>query len=262
LEVPEVNPQAVTYGLNPAQLQVGAANGPGVWLAPPGTPLPATTKAAFASPWSIIGYTSVDGPTVGQATTVANIIPWQSITPLRSVITERSVTMKFIMWQLNDLTMALYFDQAQPTVTSRVDPSCGTTISSPAVTDTAALATDVGSAVSGTGIPAGATIVAATAGTGFTLSAPATATGAAVALTISDGSFTMPVLSGAPQHLHSVAIDSLDGNDVFRIGFTRASLSAVADMTVKRGEAVPMEVTLTGLDDSGTMATVMLGKAA
>jgi hypothetical protein len=39
-------------------------------------------------------------------------------------------------------------------------------------------------AVSGTGIPAGATVASITSGTAITLSAPATATGASVALTV------------------------------------------------------------------------------
>jgi len=53
----------------------------------------------------------------------------------------------------------------------------GTTNTSTTVTDTSIQATDVGRTVTGTGIPAGATISSVTPGTSFVLSAAATATG-------------------------------------------------------------------------------------
>lgn len=66
----------------------------------------------------------------------------------------------------------------------RVDASCGTTSGSTSVTDPSITAADAGKSVTGTGIPAGATIVTVVVGTSFTLSAAATATGTAVSLTI------------------------------------------------------------------------------
>jgi len=64
------------------------------------------------------------------------------------------------------------------TGTSRVD-TCGTTSGSTTVTDTSVLATDIGRLVTGTNIPANATITSVTAGTSFTFATPtgATATG-------------------------------------------------------------------------------------
>jgi hypothetical protein len=60
-----------------------------------------------------------------------------------------------------------------------------TTNGSTAVTGLASTSSMVvGMAVSGTGIPAGATVASITSGTAITLSAPATATGASVSLTI------------------------------------------------------------------------------
>jgi hypothetical protein len=183
-----------TPTMDPTQVQVGTANGPGLYLAPAGTPMPADTAAPWATPWSILGYLSADGPTVGQNTSHNDITPWQSVVPLRSVITARQITMKFVMWQLNPETMALYFDADVPTATA--------------------------------------------------------------------GAFTMDVRSDTPQHIYSVGIDAADAEQIMRIGFTRASLTDAADMAIKRGEAIPLEVTLTGLDDAGVLATVMLGPGA
>ena len=72
-------------------------------------------------------------------------------------------------------------------LTGRVDAGCRTTSGSSTVTDTHITSGDVGQDVTGTGIPAGATIEAVTPSTSFTLSAPATATATGTAsLTISD----------------------------------------------------------------------------
>jgi hypothetical protein len=192
--LPHPNPLVGATALDPTEVMTGVNNGPGIWVAPPGTPLPIDTKTPFATPWEILGYLSADGPTVGQTTDSNELIPWQSAVPLRTVVTKRTLTMKFILWQINDLTVALYFDADVPT--------------------------------------------------------PA-----------ADGSFEIDVLSSQQPHLHAIAIDALDGTSVLRIGFTQANLSATGDMTIKRGEAVPMECTLTALDDAGVMAKVLVGQS-
>lgn len=104
-----------TYDMDPTQVQVGTNAGPGLYLAPAGTAPPADTTAAWAAPWAVLGYISDDGPTVGQSTDTNEIVPWQSMVPLRTVITKRAVTMQFILWQINDMTVALYFDADPPT---------------------------------------------------------------------------------------------------------------------------------------------------
>jgi hypothetical protein len=181
--------------INPDEVQVGTANGPGIWVAPSGTALPADTVTAFAAPWAILGYLSDDGPTVGQSADSNEITPWQSVVPLRSVITKRTVTLQFILWQLNQLTLGMYFDADPPTP----DPT--------------------------------------------------------------DGSIAMDVRTDTPQHIYAIAIDAADAERVLRIGFTRASLTGAGDMQIKRGEAVPLDCTLTALDDAGVLARVLLGPA-
>ncbi len=112
---PVASPFATTTAIDPTEVMTGTANGPGLWIAPAGTALPADTITPFATPWQILGYLSDDGPTVGQSTDSNEIVPWQSMVPIRTVITKRSITMKFILWQLNDITLGLYFDADPPT---------------------------------------------------------------------------------------------------------------------------------------------------
>src|SRR5215471_2644490 len=98
----------------PDEVQVGTPNGPGIYVAPPGTAPPADTSTAYPAPWACLGYLSDDGPTVGQSTDSTDLTPWQSVAPIKSIITSRSVTMQFVLWQLNARTLALYFDTDIP----------------------------------------------------------------------------------------------------------------------------------------------------
>jgi len=178
--------------LNPSEVQVGTANGPGIYIAPAGTDPPDDTEDDWEDPWRILGYLSDDGPTVGQATDSEDITPWQSVVPLRSVITGRQITLQFVLWQLNALTLGLYFDAPEPT-------------------------------------------------------------------TAADGSIDMELRTDAPQRIHAIGIDSADAERTFRIAFSRASLSAAGDMQLTRGAAVPLDVTLSALDDGGVLGYVKLG---
>jgi hypothetical protein len=107
-------PAPVEPTLNPSEVQVGTANGPGIWLAPAGEEPPDTTEDDYEDPWRILGYLSDDGPTVGSSTDTEDITPWQSVVPLRSVITGRSITLQFVLWQLNAVTLGVYFDATEP----------------------------------------------------------------------------------------------------------------------------------------------------
>jgi hypothetical protein len=183
---------APAFDMNPAEVQVGTANGPGIYLAEVGTDFPADTEEDWPDGWEILGYLSEDGPTVGQSTDATDITPWQSVVPLRSVITGRAVTLQFVLWQLNAATLALYFDADRPTVDA-------------------------------------------------------------------DGAMDMELRSDSPQHLYAVGIDSADADRVLRIVFGRASLSAAGDMEITRGAAVPLDCTLSALDDGGVLGHVLLG---
>jgi hypothetical protein len=69
----------------------------------------------------------------------------------------------------------------------------------------------------------------------------------------------MELRTDAPQRIHAIGIDSADAERTFRIAFTRASLSAAGDMQLTRGAAVPLDVTLSALDDGGVLGYVKLG---
>jgi hypothetical protein len=185
-------PAAPVEKIDPTEVQVGAPNGPGIYVAPPGTEPPDTTEDEWEDPWRILGYLSEDGPTVGQSTDSTDITPWQSVSPIRSVITSRGVTLQFVMWQLNGLTVAMYFDADEATPDS-------------------------------------------------------------------DGALDMAIRTDTPQHLYALGIDSADSDRVLRLSFTRASLSSAGDMQLTRGAAVPLDVTLSALDDAGQLARVQLG---
>jgi hypothetical protein len=178
--------------IDPAEVQVGAPNGPGIYIAPAGTAPPDTTADEWADPWRILGYLSDDGPTVGQSVDSTDIVPWQSPVPIRSVVTSKGITLQFVMWQLNPVTLALYFDADEPVADA-------------------------------------------------------------------DGNVDMEIRTDTPTHLYAIGIDSADAERVFRLAFGRASLSSAGDMQLNRGAAVPLDVTLSALDDAGRLAYIKLG---
>lgn len=100
------------------ETMVGSSNDVGLWVGPVGTNPPADLSAAFATPWAPLGYASQDGVTIGGDTTVESFTPWQGMTPIRQVVTARSRTVHFILWQLNQDTLGLYFDQDLSGVTA------------------------------------------------------------------------------------------------------------------------------------------------
>jgi hypothetical protein len=101
--------------LDPTEILLGLNNGPGIYVAPANTPPPADLATDWASPWLPLGYLSDDGVTVGASTTSDTLTPWQSTSPVRTMITVKELTMKFVMWQTGPLQMALYFDMKAPT---------------------------------------------------------------------------------------------------------------------------------------------------
>jgi hypothetical protein len=188
-------PPAPTGSLDPSEVQVGTPNGPGIYIAPAGTEPPDSTDEEWDEPWHILGYLSDDGPTVGSSTDSESLQPWQSAVPLREVITGRSITMQFVIWSLNEQTIALYFDADVPTADA-------------------------------------------------------------------DGAIDMELRTDTPAHLYAIGIDSADAERVFRISFRRASLSDAGDMAISRGAAVPLDCTLSALDDGGVLGRVQLGPRA
>ncbi|MEU3352665.1 phage tail protein [Streptomyces sp. NPDC037389] len=94
-------------GMNPSEIRVAGTGR--ILLAKPGTEAPATTDAAWGDAWHDLGYTSTDGVKFGRKGKTANIDTWQSLTPARTIYTERELTVKFGMLQLNEDTLPFFF---------------------------------------------------------------------------------------------------------------------------------------------------------
>lgn len=191
---PEVEPLVSTYSLDTTQVVVGTPNAAGLYLAVAGTAGPTDTVTAWPAAWSILGYASDAGPVIGQNTNKQDIIPWQSMSPIRSVITSREITLQMVLWQLNQQTLSLYFNAASGTLAT--------------------------------------------------------------------GTLTMPVKSADAGKLYAVGLDIKDGTNILRISATRAQLTAAGNMAITRGAAVPLDCTLSMLDDNGTICTVVYGPNA
>jgi hypothetical protein len=101
--------------LDPNEILLGINNGPGLYRAPVGTAAPADVTSPWADPWEAIGYISDDGVTVSSSTTSDTLTPWQSVAPVRTLITGKELTAHFIMWQTNPENVAMYFDMPAPT---------------------------------------------------------------------------------------------------------------------------------------------------
>ena len=188
-------PPAAVGQLDPSDVQIGTANGPGIYLAPAGTDGPATAQDDWAAPWRVLGYLSDDGPTIGQDNDSETITPWQSRVPIRTVITARGVTLQFVLWQINPMTLALYFDTDVPEDTGEDD-------------------------------------------------------------------LDMDIRTDTQQHVYAVGIDARDTDQVLRLIFPRASLSDAGDMQIQAGAAVPLDCTLSALDDGGRLVRIVRGKLA
>jgi hypothetical protein len=104
--------------LSPDSVLIGTANGPGIWFAPAGTTAPTDATTALGSEWSTLGYLSEDGVTLAQSTNSEDIYPWQGRSPVRTMITERNLSMDFSMLEFNEQNLQLYFGMEQTTTAS------------------------------------------------------------------------------------------------------------------------------------------------
>ena len=100
-----------------------------------------------------------------------------------------------------------------------------TTTTSTVITTTAAALRMVGATVSGTGIPAGATVISVIAGTSITISAAATATGATVSITVT--------LAGAAiQFVNDSSTASVPSSIGSTLGTTQPRNIVIKDLTI------------------------------
>lgn len=121
---------------------------------------------------------------------------------------------------------------------SRTDAAAQVTLAGAAeVTDPAVLASDVGSAVSGTGVATGTTITAVVEGVSFTMSNPATADGTGVVITRTDAGAIVSAASTTVQDAAALASDV--GSSVAGTGILAGSTitSVVAGTSFEMSQA-------------------------
>lgn len=89
------------------QIVVGA-NGT-IRVAPVGTAAPASEVAAPAAGWIDVGYSDENGVTMTDSKTFAAIPVWQLFYPARRIITDRDLTLGFVLRQWNKTTVPFAF---------------------------------------------------------------------------------------------------------------------------------------------------------
>ena len=104
--------------LTPGNVIIGTANGPGIFIAPEGSAAPTDATTALDAAYTTLGYLSEDGVTFAVSTDSESITPWQSRSPVRTIITGRELTVDFTMLEFNAQNAALYFSQPVPTETN------------------------------------------------------------------------------------------------------------------------------------------------
>lgn len=93
--------------LNADEVRV-ALNG-NIYVAPVGTTAPADLTSAWGAGWSDLGYLNDDGVEMEYATDTEDIMAWQSLSPVRKVLTSVDMTMAFTAIQLRAAAVTLYF---------------------------------------------------------------------------------------------------------------------------------------------------------
>lgn len=93
--------------LDATQVRVGSS---GMLLcAPVGTAGPTDTTTAWSSSWYNLGYLNEDGPSLAPSVSSEDIKSWQSLMPVRKVVTERAFEIKGKLQQENGEVLMLAF---------------------------------------------------------------------------------------------------------------------------------------------------------
>ncbi|GGM04732.1 hypothetical protein GCM10010099_21060 [Streptomyces cinereus] len=99
--------------LNADNVRVGL-NG-NIYMAPKGTTAPTDLDTAWAAAWLDLGYMSEDGVSLEYSTDVEDINAWQSLSPVRRVLTSVDMTLGFTALELKTRTVTAYFPGATMT---------------------------------------------------------------------------------------------------------------------------------------------------
>jgi len=88
--------------------QIRVAGKGHVYVAPKGTTVPTDTTTAWAAGWADLGYTDEKGVVLSKKDTKTPIKAWQSVTPVRWILTERDLRTLMVLEQWNRVTLALW----------------------------------------------------------------------------------------------------------------------------------------------------------
>lgn len=80
-----------------------------VYVAPKGSTAPADLTSAWDPAWVDLGYLNDDGVEMEYGTDVEDIMAWQSLSPVRRVLTSVELTLAFTAIELRASAVTLYF---------------------------------------------------------------------------------------------------------------------------------------------------------
>ncbi|MEU0940296.1 hypothetical protein [Embleya sp. NPDC005971] len=91
-----------------------------ILIAPKGTTAPADLTTAWGVGWVDLGYLSDDGCEMQYSTSTDDIKAWQSLSPVRKILTGIDMTLQFTALELKKDVVTLYFPSASISTTGGV----------------------------------------------------------------------------------------------------------------------------------------------
>lgn len=88
---------------------VRAALNGSILMAPKGTTAPADLTTPWGAAWTDLGFMSDDGVSMEYSTDVEDINAWQSLSPVRRILTSVDMTLGFTAIELKARTITAYF---------------------------------------------------------------------------------------------------------------------------------------------------------
>ncbi|MGW1754520.1 phage tail tube protein [Streptomyces mirabilis] len=79
-----------------------------VLVAPAGTTAPVKSDDAWPAGWVELGYTSTDGIKLNKKDKIDPVDTWQSASPARFIYSDRDLTVKFQLLQMNKSTLSFF----------------------------------------------------------------------------------------------------------------------------------------------------------
>jgi hypothetical protein len=83
-----------------------------ILVAPKGTTAPVDLVSAWPAGWADLGYMSDDGVEMNPSTSTDDIKAWQSLSPIRKILTEFALTLQFTALEFKTDVVKLYFPSA------------------------------------------------------------------------------------------------------------------------------------------------------